>query len=117
MAAQIGGSMASMTYEKNITAPIVIDPYNDFIAEGGKIWGRIKNVAEANNCVLHMPEVLNASRKAELRVFYSLHQRYGQGDYETWKYIAPILSSLSSSHTPAWRPRFVMQPNLATTSR
>jgi ureidoacrylate peracid hydrolase len=35
-------------------------------------------------------EVLNAARKAELRVFYALHHRYRPGDYETWKYIAPI---------------------------
>ena len=82
--------MANMTYERDITALLVIDPYNDFIAEGGKIWGRIKTVAEANNCVPHMLEVLNASRKAELRVFYSLHHRYRPGDYETWKYIVPI---------------------------
>jgi len=31
-----------------------------------------------------------ASRKAGLRVFYALHHRYRPGDYETWKYIAPI---------------------------
>jgi len=33
----------------DITGLIVIDPYNDFISEGGKIWDRIKSVAEANN--------------------------------------------------------------------
>ncbi|HTX54466.1 MAG TPA: cysteine hydrolase [Candidatus Baltobacteraceae bacterium] len=37
-----------------------------------------------------MLQVLNAARKAELRVFYALHRRYRPGDYETWKYIAPI---------------------------
>jgi len=26
------------TYDKEITALLVIDPYNDFITEGGKIW-------------------------------------------------------------------------------
>jgi hypothetical protein len=68
----------------------VIDPYNDFISEGGKVWDRLKGVAEANKCVPHMLQVLNASRKAELRVFYALHHRYCPGDYESWKYIAPI---------------------------
>jgi putative transposase len=29
-----------------------------------KIWPRIKSVAEANDCVPHMLEVLNAARKA-----------------------------------------------------
>jgi ureidoacrylate peracid hydrolase len=77
-------------YDKDITALLVVDPYNDFISEGGKIWPRIKVVAEANNCVPHMLEVLNAARKAKLRVFYAMHHRYRPGDYETWKYIAPI---------------------------
>src|SRR5262245_49708712 len=36
-----------------------------------------------------MLQVLNAARKAALRVFYALHHRYRPGDYETWKYIAP----------------------------
>lgn len=82
--------MAGLKFDKAITALLVIDPYNDFISEGGKIWGRLKGVAEANNCVPNMLQVLNAARKAELRVFYALHRRYRRGDYETWKYITPI---------------------------
>ena len=82
--------MADLKFDKNTTALLIIDPYNDFISEGGKIWDRIKNVAEANNCVPNMSNVMNASRKAGLRVFYAPHHRYRSGDYETWKYIAPI---------------------------
>jgi nicotinamidase-related amidase len=77
-------------YDKDITALLVVDPYNDFISEGGKIWPRIKAVAEANNCIPHMLEVLNAARQAKLRVFYAMHHRYRPGDYETWATIAPI---------------------------
>jgi ureidoacrylate peracid hydrolase len=82
--------MAKVTYNKEITALLVIDPYNDFISEGGKIWNRLKTVAEENSCLPHMLQVLNATRKARLRVFYAMHHRYRPGDYETWKYIAPI---------------------------
>ena len=46
--------MAQLTYEKEITGLVLIDPYNDFISEGGKIWDRIKGVAEGNQCVPHM---------------------------------------------------------------
>jgi ureidoacrylate peracid hydrolase len=77
-------------YNKQLTALLVIDPYNDFISEGGKLWDRLKGIAEANHCVPNMLQVLKAARKAELRVFYALHHRYRPGDYETWKYIAPI---------------------------
>jgi nicotinamidase-related amidase len=82
--------MATITYERQLTALLVIDPYNDFISEGGKIWPRIKAVAEANNCVAHMLKVLTAAREAKLRVFFAMHHRYRPGDYESWKYIAPI---------------------------
>ena len=82
--------MANMKFEKEITALLVIDPYNDFISEGGKIWDRINGVAEANGCIPHMLQVLNAAREAKLRVFYVLHRQYRPGDYETWKYLAPI---------------------------
>ena len=82
--------MANLTFGRENTALLVIDPYNDFISEGGKIWDRIKAVAEANNCVPNMLQVLKAARQAKLRVFYAMHHRYRPGDYETWRYIAPI---------------------------
>jgi hypothetical protein len=30
--------MANLKFDKEITALLVTDPYNDFISEGGKIW-------------------------------------------------------------------------------
>lgn len=82
--------MAKVTYTKDLTALLVIDPYNDFISEGGKVWDRVKAVAEANQCVPHMMQILDSARRANLRIFYALHHRYRPGDYETWKYIAPV---------------------------
>ncbi len=37
-----------------------------------------------------MVQVLHAARQAKLCVFYALHRRYRPGDYETWKYMAPV---------------------------
>ena len=82
--------MTQLSYDPDVTALLVVDPYNDFISEGGKIWPRIKDVAEANNCVPHMKQILEAARENKLRVFFAMHHRYCEGDYETWKYIAPI---------------------------
>ena len=42
--------MVNMTYNKELTALLVIDAYNDFISEGGELWA----VAEANACVPHV---------------------------------------------------------------
>jgi len=81
--------MANVTYDRPLTGLLVIDPYNDFVSEGGKVWDRLKPLAEANRCVPNMLQVLAAARKVGVRVFYALHRRYRPGDYETWKYIAP----------------------------
>lgn len=82
--------MKALSYDPNNTGLVVVDPYNDFISEGGKIWPRIKEVAEANNCVPHMQQVLTAARAAKLHVFFAMHHRYQEGDYENWKFVAPI---------------------------
>jgi nicotinamidase-related amidase len=82
--------MTTLSYDHADTALLVVDPYNDFISEGGKIWPRIKAVAEGNNCVPHMQQVLKAARDAKLQVFFAMHHRYRAGDYESWKYVAPI---------------------------
>jgi ureidoacrylate peracid hydrolase len=82
--------MTELSYDAPTTALLVIDPYNDFLSEGGPLWERVKEVAQANNCVAHMQEVLNAARQAGLRVCYALHRRYRPGDYESWQYTAPI---------------------------
>ncbi|MDA0161357.1 cysteine hydrolase [Solirubrobacter ginsenosidimutans] len=87
-----------MTYDPDNTALLVIDPYNDFLSEGGKIWDRLKAVAEANRCITNMLAVLEASRGAGLRVFYALHHRYRPGDFEAWKHMAPIQGA-------AWRAK------------
>src|SRR5262245_40785325 len=40
--ANAGGNIVNTpTYDKAISALLVVDPYNDFISEGGKIWPRI----------------------------------------------------------------------------
>lgn len=70
--------MTNLKFDKEITSLLVIDPYNVFISEGGKLWDRLKTVAEANYCVPHMLHILTAARKAELRVFYAIHHRYRQ---------------------------------------
>jgi nicotinamidase-related amidase len=91
--------MADLKFEREITGLLLIDPYNDFISAGGKIWDRIKVVAEANDCVPHMLQLLTVARKIGVRVFYAMHHRYRPGDYESWKHIAPIQKAAWSRKT------------------
>lgn len=46
-----------------------------------------------------MLQLLTAARKTEVRVFYAMHHRYRPGDYETWKYVAPIQKAAWSRKT------------------
>jgi nicotinamidase-related amidase len=80
------------------TGLLVIDPYNDFISEGGKVWDRVRTSADRNDCIPHMLAVLEAARTAGLRISYALHHRYRPGDYETWDHMAPVQER-------AWRRR------------
>lgn len=109
--------MAQLNYENESTGLLVTDPYNDFISEGGKVWDRLKSVAEANQSVPKMKRVLDAARNAGIRVFYAMHHRYRPGDYENWKYIAPIQKAAWSRRTfeyGTWggefHPEFEPQP-------
>jgi ureidoacrylate peracid hydrolase len=84
--------MKTPNFEKDLTGLLVVDPYNDFISEGGILWPLVKEVAEAVRCVPNMIAVLNAARTAGVRVFFAPHHRdRGHEDaIENWKYIAPI---------------------------
>jgi nicotinamidase-related amidase len=109
--------MTALSYDRHSTALLVIDPYNDFISDGGKVWDRLKGVADANQCVPNMLAVLTAARSAGIRVFYALHHRFRPGDYETWRHVAPVQRAAWQRRTfefGTWggelRAEFVPQP-------
>ena len=76
--------MARVTYDKQLSALLVIDPYNDSFLRERNYGTASRAVADANSCVPHMVQDLNAARQAKIRVFYALHHRYRPGEYETW---------------------------------
>jgi len=39
-----------MTFRLDRTGLLIVDPYNDFISDGGKPWPRVRDVVEANGC-------------------------------------------------------------------
>ena len=38
--------MTEPLYDLTRTGLLFVDPYNDFLSEGGKLWPRVKEVAE-----------------------------------------------------------------------
>ena len=106
-----------MAFRLDRTGLLIVDPYNDFTSDGGKLWPRVREVAEANGCVPHMIEVLQAARSAGVRVFFSPHRRWRPGDYETWAFWAPIQEGAARSRVFAdgtwggtFRDEFTPQP-------
>src|SRR5882762_4548217 len=85
-------TMSTPVFEKDLTGLLVVDPYNDFISEGGILWPLVKEIAETVHCVPNMLAILQAARAAGVRVFFAPHHRdRGREDeIEGWKYIKPI---------------------------
>jgi len=86
-----------LSYDAAGTALLVVDPYNDFISEGGKLYELARETIISQDCVTHMREVLAAARAADLLVCYAPHHRWRPGDYETWHYTAPTQESVAKN--------------------
>lgn len=41
-----------MAYDPQTTALLLVDPYNDFLSEGGKIWPLVTAIAVTTRCLL-----------------------------------------------------------------
>jgi ureidoacrylate peracid hydrolase len=81
--------MARHTYNKEITALLVIDPYNDFIPRQAR-YGQHSSCCRSGLLGSSYAAGPECRAEAKLRVFYTLHHRYRPGDYKTWEYIAPV---------------------------
>ncbi|MGX6999139.1 isochorismatase family cysteine hydrolase [Caballeronia sp. KNU42] len=84
-------SNSELTYEPELTGLLIVDPYNDFLSEGGKLYELSRTTLEANNVVEHMRQVLAAARAANVQVFIAPHHRWREGDLHShWKTTPPI---------------------------
>ena len=66
------------------TAFVLVDPYNDFFAEDGKIYPQLKEVAESVGLHQHIRELLAAVRDAGIQVVIAPHRRWRSGDFDGW---------------------------------
>ncbi|MEU7875294.1 isochorismatase family cysteine hydrolase [Dactylosporangium sp. NPDC049140] len=66
------------------TGLVLVDPYNDFLADDGRIWPRIRDVAEAVGLREHLRALLAGVRAAGRPVFVAPHRRYRPGDVDGW---------------------------------
>ena len=81
--------MALYDYAPNRTGLLLVDPYNDLLSEGGKLWPQAKAVAEAVDLLTHLRALVEAARRAGIVVFYVPHRRWREGDYDGWHHPGP----------------------------
>lgn len=90
---------APLTYEPEITGLLMVDPYNDFLSEGGKLFELSRETLEANNVVEHMRKLLGAARQRGMQVFIAPHHRWRPDDEHThWKTMPPIQAATAKGH-------------------
>lgn len=77
------------SYPREATAVLLVDPYNDFLSEGGKLALMAKEVAEAVGTVANMKAVVAACRQAGFPVFYVPHRRARPDDFKGWRHPTP----------------------------
>lgn len=79
-----------LDYPADRTGLLIVDPYNDFISEGGKLFEYCRSTLTALNTVEHMRQVVAAARAAGIRVFIAPHHRWTPSDFGGWKHLAPV---------------------------
>jgi nicotinamidase-related amidase len=67
--------MTTSNYVADRTAILIVDPYNDFMSEGGKLFNAIKETAEASRMFENLRKIL----PAVLQVFIMPHHRSRPG--------------------------------------
>jgi nicotinamidase-related amidase len=105
-------------YPAEQTGLLLIDPYNDFLSEGGKLNGLAKPVADAMNTVKHLREIVAAARAVGIQIFYVPHHRALPHDFQQWKHPTPhqlgadkVQVFAAGTWGGEWHPDFVPQPS------
>ena len=76
-------------YSADDTALLIVDPYNDFMSEGGKLYERTKETAEAVGFYDNMHKLIPAVRATHIQVIIVPHHRRREGAHKGWKHMNP----------------------------
>ena len=76
-------------YPVDSTALLLVDPLNEFLSEGGKLWPMTKDVSEATGTVENLKRLVDAGRAAGLKIVYTLHHATVGGDYDNFRFLGP----------------------------
>ena len=109
--------MTETAYPRERTAFLLVDPYNDFLSEGGKVFPLIKPVADDVGLIDNLRRLDAAVRAAGIQVAIVPHHRWEPGDYEHWDHPSPSQRRIMQTHAFArgewggdWHPDFAPKP-------
>lgn len=112
--------MADTTYnlaDAKRTALLFVDPYNDFLSEGGKLWPQVAEVAASVRLLDHLRAIVETARGAGMPIFIVPHHRAAPDDFAGWDHPTPYQLSAAKAQVFAkdswggeWHPDFAPQP-------
>src|SRR5882724_12208746 len=109
--------MIAATYAPERSALLLVDPYNDFLSEGGKFWPRVREVATEVGLLRNLRTIVAAIRDAGIQVFFVPHRRWEPGDYESWNHPNPYQAASGEMQVFArgtwggeWHPDLTPEP-------
>ena len=71
------------------TALLHVDPYNDFISDGGKLWNVCKETIETQDLLAHTRQIIAACDVAGILRIIVPHHQWRPGDYAGWEHMSP----------------------------
>lgn len=81
--------MSNTFYDRKATALLIVDPYNDFMSEGGKLYEITKPQADSVGFYENMRKLIPAIRAAGIKVFIVPHHRTRPTDFADWAAVNP----------------------------
>jgi nicotinamidase-related amidase len=91
--------MSANEYRREATALLLVDPYNDFLSDGGLSWPRLKEVAEEVGLLDNLRAIQKVVRAAGIRIFIVPHRQWEPGDYECWQHVNPTQRGIMKRHS------------------
>lgn len=86
-------------YTVTNTGLLIVDPYNDFMTEGGQLFEATKASREKFNSFENMKKVIAKIRSLGIQVFIVPHHRATPNDLKNWKYPSPFQLLSSQNQT------------------
>ncbi|MEU6572120.1 isochorismatase family cysteine hydrolase [Streptomyces parvulus] len=86
-------------YERARTGICLVDPYNDFLSEGGKLWPALEHVAREVDLLNHLRAIVAAGREGGFQLLFVPHRRWQEGDYDDWAYPNPTQEAVRHRHS------------------